>query len=117
MDGFPWEDDWTLKGAPTVIASPELDAIVNLSGNPGMATGGTGDVLTGITAGLLAQGVSTEEAASIATYWHGLAGDLAAGRLGERGLLAGDIVSAIPESERLMAVGESTKRYATYLPL
>ena len=106
-----------LKGAPTVIASPESDAIVNLSGNPGMATGGTGDVLTGITAGLLAQGVSTEEAASIATYWHGLAGDLAAGRLGERGLLAGDIVSAIPESERLMAVGESTKRYATYLPL
>jgi NAD(P)H-hydrate repair Nnr-like enzyme with NAD(P)H-hydrate dehydratase domain len=66
------------------------------TGNPGMATAGTGDVLTGMMAGLLAQGIPAWEVACAATYLHGLAGDLAAEKLGEAGMIAGDLLAHIP---------------------
>ena len=87
-----------LKGARTVIARPDGAAAVCPTGNPGMATAGTGDVLTGMIAGLLAQGMPSWEAACVATYLHGYAGDLAATRNGRAGLIAGDIIEQIPQA-------------------
>ncbi len=81
-----------LKGAYTAIASPSGKVAFNATGNPGMATGGTGDVLTGILTGLLAQGYPAMEAAILGTYLHGLAGDLAAHEKGINSLIAGDII-------------------------
>lgn len=85
-----------LKGARTVIARPDGLLAVCPTGNPGMATAGTGDVLTGMVAGLLAQGIPAWEAACAATYLHGFAGDLAAKKLGEAGMIAGDLLAHIP---------------------
>ena len=90
-----------LKGAPTVIASPDGRAYLNPTGNSGMATAGSGDVLTGAIAGLLGQGLDPLNAAIAGVYLHGLAGDLAADELGA-GLLAGDILRMIPNA--LMAI-------------
>lgn len=87
-----------LKGARTVIARPDGLLAISPTGNPGMATAGTGDVLTGMVAGLLAQGLPAWEAACSATYLHGLAGDLAANKLGEAGMLAGDLLAHIPDA-------------------
>ena len=89
-----------LKGARTVVAQPDGRATLNSTGNPGMATGGTGDVLTGIAGGLLAQGVAPAEALGAAVYLHGLAGDLAAEARGEAGLVAGDVADAVPAAIR-----------------
>lgn len=80
-----------LKGAGTLIASEHQLAISN-TGNPGMASGGMGDVLAGVIAALLAQGLSLQDAAQQGVYNHGLAADLAAAKDGERGLLAGDLM-------------------------
>jgi len=85
-----------LKGARTLIARPDGLLAICPTGNPGMATAGTGDVLTGMIVGLLAQGVPAWEAACAATYLHGLAGDLAAEQLGQAGMLAGDLIAHIP---------------------
>ena len=79
-----------LKGAGTLIAGPDGVVAVCPWGNPGMATGGTGDVLTGVVAGLLAQGLGAWDAACLGVGLHARAGDLAA-RAGERGLLASDL--------------------------
>ncbi len=89
-----------LKGARTVVADPGGFATLNPTGNPGMATGGTGDVLTGIVGGLLAQGVAPTAALAAAVYLHGLAGDLAAAARGEAGLVAGDVADAVPAAIR-----------------
>jgi len=89
-----------LKGACSVIAEPGRPLAISPTGNPGLATGGTGDVLTGMVAGLIAQGLLPFEAGAAAAYLHGLAGDLVADRVGEPYLLAGDVLSAIPESVR-----------------
>jgi len=86
-----------LKGAGTIVAYP-CATHVNKTGNPGMATAGSGDVLTGIIGGFLAQGLKTFEAAKIAVYIHGLAGDLAAKEKGEISLIASDILEKIPEA-------------------
>lgn len=83
------------KGAHTSIAFPNGKVYFNSSGNAGMATGGSGDVLTGIILGLLAQSYSPEEATLIGVYLHGLAGDLAAGRLGQQAMIAGDIIEQL----------------------
>ena len=80
-----------LKGARTVVAAPSGAVRVNASGNPGMATGGTGDVLTGVAAAWLARTEDAEAATSLAVHLHGRAGDLAAERIGETALLAGDV--------------------------
>jgi len=82
-----------LKGHYTAIVTPEGDCWYNLTGNAGMATGGTGDVLTGIITGLLAQGYESHDAAILGVYLHGLAGDIAAGNLSQEALVAGDIIS------------------------
>jgi NAD(P)H-hydrate epimerase len=85
-----------LKGARTVIARPDGLIMICPTGNPGMATAGTGDVLTGMIVGLLAQSVPSWEAACAATFLHGAAGDLAARRLGSAGMIAGDLIEQIP---------------------
>ena len=81
-----------LKGAWTAIAYPDGEISFNPTGNPGMATGGSGDVLTGIILGLLAQGVSSRHAAETGVYLHGLAGDLAAQKLSVQAMVASDII-------------------------
>jgi NAD(P)H-hydrate epimerase len=81
-----------LKGAQTIIAAPTGRVTINATGNPGMATGGTGDVLTGMIATWLAQLGDPEQACCLAVYLHGLAGDLAAGAVGEASLIATDLV-------------------------
>lgn len=89
-----------LKGNETVVAFPEGGIYVNRTGNSGMATGGAGDVLTGIIAGLLGQGLKPFQAASAGVYLHGLAGDLAAKKMGEVSLIAGDILNHLPSAFR-----------------
>lgn len=81
-----------LKGAYTAIGTPEGEVHFNATGNPGMATGGTGDVLTGLLTALRAQGFSARDAAIFGVYQHGLAGDRAAGVRGQSALVAGDLV-------------------------
>lgn len=89
-----------LKGSLTLISSPDGDVWINPTGNPGMATGGSGDVLTGMVAGLLAQreafALEVLDGVLLAVYLHGLAGDLAAARLGEQALAAGDLLEFLP---------------------
>ena len=87
-----------LKGAPTVVASPAGPVYVNSTGNPGMATIGSGDVLTGVIAGLCAQGMGNVEAAWAGVFLHGLAGDTSAAALGERSVLAGDLLRYLPSA-------------------
>lgn len=87
-----------LKGAYTAIITPEGKVIFNPTGNPGMATAGSGDVLSGILLALLAQGYSSEETAQIGVYIHGIAGDLAREKYGTIGLTAGDIIEYLPQA-------------------
>jgi ADP-dependent NAD(P)H-hydrate dehydratase / NAD(P)H-hydrate epimerase len=82
-----------LKGTGTLIAAGHDEIAVSTTGNPGMASGGMGDVLAGVIAGLLAQGFSPKDAAQQGVYLHGMAADLAAEKVGERGLLASDLMS------------------------
>lgn len=84
-----------LKGAYSCLATPEGNCYFNPSGNPGMATAGSGDVLTGILTGLLTQGYIQEEALLIGTFLHGRAGDIAAAELGQEALMAGDITERL----------------------
>ncbi len=81
-----------LKGANTAIACPDGECWFNSTGNPGMATGGSGDVLTGILTGLLAQGYPPKAAALLGVFLHGSAGDCAASKIGQEALIAGDLV-------------------------
>jgi ADP-dependent NAD(P)H-hydrate dehydratase / NAD(P)H-hydrate epimerase len=84
-----------LKGAHTAVALPDGIIHFNSTGNPGMATGGSGDVLTGILTGLLAQGLSPAEAAIFGVYQHGIAGDRAAKKCTQPALIASDIINAM----------------------
>ena len=86
-----------VKGAPTVTVLPDRKAYINTTGNAGMATGGSGDVLTGIVLALLAQGYSAEDSAIIAVYLHGLAGDMAAASLSQTAMTSADIISYLPK--------------------
>ncbi len=87
-----------LKGSRTVIAAPDGRAWVNPTGNPGMASGGMGDVLTGIIGGLLAQGYTPEHACQIGVFLHGYVGDRAADEKGEVGILAHDLIDRLPSA-------------------
>jgi NAD(P)H-hydrate epimerase len=85
-----------LKGVPTVTAAPDGHAYLNSTGNPGMATAGTGDVLTGMISAFLAQKLSPTDASVLGVYLHGLAGDIVAEKRGGRSMTASDIINAIP---------------------
>lgn len=87
-----------LKGHNTVVADYKSNLYINKTGNPGMATAGSGDVLTGMIAAFLGQGLSAFEAAKYAVYLHGLAGDLAAKEKTQLSLIASDIIDKIPEA-------------------
>jgi NAD(P)H-hydrate epimerase len=90
-----------LKGHRTLIAEPNCEVWVNTTGNPGMATGGTGDVLTGMVAGMMAQNPQRIiEAVTAAVHLHGLAGDVACETMGEQSLVATDLIKAMPEAFR-----------------
>ena len=89
-----------LKGAHTSISTPDGKVFFNSTGNPGMATGGSGDVLTGIITALLGQKYSPLDASILGVYLHGLAGDLAVNLIGEMSLTAGDIIDYLPQAFR-----------------
>ncbi len=91
-----------LKGTGTTVSSPDGGYYVNTTGNPGMATAGSGDVLTGVLLALLAQGYTLVEAACIGVYVHGLAGDMAAEDIGEISLISGDLIEYLPDAFREM---------------
>lgn len=91
-----------LKGAYSTIITPDGKCFFNPTGNSGMATGGSGDVLTGVVLALLTQGYQPQDAACLATYVHGLAGDIACKKKGMIGMTAGDVASCLPMAWRLM---------------
>jgi ADP-dependent NAD(P)H-hydrate dehydratase / NAD(P)H-hydrate epimerase len=91
-----------LKGAPTIVAAPDGRIWINPTGNSGMATGGTGDALTGVIAALLGQGLGPVDAARLGVYLHGYAGDLAGEACGPVGLLPTDLIAALPRAWRLL---------------
>lgn len=92
-----------LKGHRTIVARPGGEYYVNLTGNAGMATAGSGDVLTGIVASFIGQGADAFSAAVMAVYFHGLAGDLAVKEKGPLGLIASDLLDKLPEALRVLA--------------
>lgn len=91
-----WEKVVVLKGANTVIASPDGEIAISPFVNPALSTAGTGDVLAGVIAGMLAQGLSTFEAACVGVYIHGLAGEMVAKKLGKAGAIASDLLPLLP---------------------
>ena len=93
-----------LKGHATIVTDGKR-IFTNTTGNPGMATGGMGDVLTGVITGLIAQGVSPFDASVLGVYVHGLAGDLAAAQFGETSLIATDVLAFLPRAFKTLATG------------
>lgn len=91
-----------LKGYRTLIATPEGRVFINPTGNPGMATGGSGDVLSGMIASFIMQEKDVLGATLAAVYLHGLSGDIGAGKLGERALIAGDLIKYLPKALKEM---------------
>ena len=94
-----------LKGHRTVVATPEGRASINSTGNPGMASAGMGDVLTGMPGALLARRIPAADAARLSVFLHGAAGDLAAARLGQEAMTATDALRDLPEAIRSLAAG------------
>ena len=101
-----------LKGARSLIAAADGGLWINPTGNPGMASGGMGDALSGILGGLLAQGLTPPEAACLGVYLHGEVADHVAARQGEIGLLASDVIDGVPAGLRrlCMHIGDVTSR-------
>jgi NAD(P)H-hydrate epimerase len=97
-----WKVVVVLKGAGTVIAAPDGETYINPTGNPGMATGGMGDVLTGVITGFLAQGMDLAKATAAGAFIHGLTADRLASEKGIRGLLAGDVMAALPKIIKML---------------
>jgi NAD(P)H-hydrate epimerase len=93
-----WRTTIILKGANSIIASKNGDIYINSTGNDGMATAGSGDVLTGIISAFLSQKISGIDSAILGVYIHGLAGDLAAKDLGKVSLIATDIIKYLPSA-------------------
>jgi NAD(P)H-hydrate epimerase len=92
-----WNKTIVLKGAYTVVASPQGGVKISLIANPGLASGGTGDVLSGAIAGLVAQGLSLFDAAACGVYLHGEAGEMVRAKLGDAGMLASDLLPELPQ--------------------
>jgi NAD(P)H-hydrate epimerase len=105
-----WASRWgvtlVLKGAPSVIAAPEGEVWVNPTGNSGLATGGSGDVLSGAIGALLGQGLTGPRAAVLGSYLHGLAADLAIEGIARRSLLPGDVTESLARALRALERGE-----------
>jgi NAD(P)H-hydrate epimerase len=97
-----WNASVLLKGHRTLVSSPSGNVQVNSTGNPGMATGGTGDVLTGVVGALLAQGIAIEDALALGAHVHGLSGDFAASELAQTSLMATDLIRKLPEAFRAL---------------
>jgi len=97
-----WEAVVVLKGAVTIVAAPDGRAFLNPTGNPGLGTGGTGDVLTGALLSFLAQGVPPVEAACLAVYLHGRAADILAKDFGWSGFTATEVADALPKARRIL---------------
>ena len=95
-----------LKGARSLVANPQGEVFINPTGNPGMASGGTGDILTGMIGGFLAQGFPALEAAKLGVFLHGLAGDFVSHRKGPRGIAATDLAEEAPRVLSALAGGE-----------
>jgi NAD(P)H-hydrate epimerase len=93
-----------LKGARTVIATAEGKVFINPTGNPGMATGGMGDVLAGMLTAFLGQGLSPEDAMKLGVYLHGFVGDCVAAERGQTGLIASDVIDGLPSAVRSLAM-------------
>ena len=104
-----WAQRWgacvVLKGAHTVVAAPGQPVAVAPFANPGLATGGTGDVLSGVIVSLLAQGLGPYDAACCGVYLHGMAGLSVTDKLGSAGLAASDLLAALPEAMRRLHDG------------
>lgn len=100
-----WHKYLVLKGANTVIVSPAGEVVISPFANPLLATAGTGDVLSGIISGLLAQGLNSFDAACCGVYIHSIAGELLAKSLGDAGLLAGDLLPVIPKVLKNLKMG------------
>jgi len=98
-----WRQVVVLKGARTVIAGPDGSVAIAPFENPAMATGGTGDVLAGTIGSLLAQGLPPFDAARLGVYLHGIAGEVVGERIGDAGLLAGDLCEALPIGRKRLA--------------
>ena len=108
-----WRKIFVLKGAFTVVAYPDGSSRLSPFANSAMATAGTGDVLAGTIAGLLAQGVEPEDAAALGVYLHGLAGEQVSAELGEAGMLAGDLLPELPRAIRDLRRGHRTEERRT----
>lgn len=93
-----------LKGYKTIVASPGGEVYINKTGNSGMASGGTGDVLTGIIASFVGQGMNDFSATVVSVYLHGLAGDIAAGKKGKFSLIASDIIEYLPDAFKKVGI-------------
>lgn len=98
-----WGVITVLKGSRSVIATPDGEVYININGNPGMATAGSGDVLAGVVTSFIAQGFKPIDAAIFGVYIHGMAGDIMAASRGEHGLMAGDIVEGITKALKILA--------------
>lgn len=95
-----------LKGSRTILARPDGRVHVNTTGNPALASGGSGDVLTGLVAGFLARGLTPEKAALCGVYLHGLSADFLAETMGAAGVLAGDLIEVVPGLMAALSAGE-----------
>lgn len=102
-----------LKGARTVISTPKGSVFINPTGNPGMASGGMGDVLTGIIGGFLAQGYDPADACVLGVFSHGLAGDFIAHKIGEAGIIASDVADSLPETLKEILYGNERDFFYT----
>jgi hydroxyethylthiazole kinase-like uncharacterized protein yjeF len=103
-----WNVTIVLKGYRTVVASPDGQVYINSTGNPGMSTAGTGDVLAGIIAALAGQGLSLTDAAVAGVYLHGVAGDRAAALKGEPGMIASDVIDELPAAFHTILLRKQT---------
>ena len=104
-----WNKIVVLKGAHTVVAFPDGAAMLSPFANAGLATAGTGDVLAGSIAGLMSQGVSSEDAAVLGVYLHGLAGERVRDRLGDTGMVASDLLPELPLAIKALREGGNSQ--------